>query len=77
LNICELDKEDLDRYDMGQGGVKMILVDRYDHSIYFGRKETMMKKKYNYCIKKFPYLNLNVYEVVQEIWEVLLLDRLQ
>jgi hypothetical protein len=26
-------------------------------------------------ILKFPYLNLNVCEVVQEIWEVMLLDR--
>jgi hypothetical protein len=29
---------------LGQGGVKMILVDRYDHRIYFGRKETMLKR---------------------------------
>jgi hypothetical protein len=28
----------------GQGGLKMILVGRYDHRIYFGRKETMLKR---------------------------------
>jgi hypothetical protein len=28
-------------------------------------------------ILKFSYLNLNVCEVVQESWEVMLLDRLQ
>jgi hypothetical protein len=28
-------------------------------------------------ILKFPYLNLNICEVVQEIWEVMLLDILQ
>jgi hypothetical protein len=39
-----LDKQDLDRHDMGKGGVKMILVDRYDHRIYHGRKETSWKE---------------------------------
>jgi hypothetical protein len=29
---------------LDQGGVKMILVDRYDHRICFGRKETMLKE---------------------------------
>jgi hypothetical protein len=44
LNICELGKQDLDRHDMGQDVVKMILVNRYDHTIYLGRKETMLKR---------------------------------
>jgi hypothetical protein len=29
---------------LGQGGVKMMLVDRYDHRIYLGRKKTMLKR---------------------------------
>jgi hypothetical protein len=29
---------------LDQGGVKMILVDMYDHRIYLGRKETMLKR---------------------------------
>jgi hypothetical protein len=29
---------------LGQGGFKMILVGSYDHRIYFGRKETMLKR---------------------------------
>jgi hypothetical protein len=38
--MCELENYDLDRYDMCQGGVKMLLVDRYDHIIYnYGKKQ--------------------------------------
>jgi hypothetical protein len=44
LNICELGKKDLDRYDMGQDVVKMMLVNRYDHMIYLDRKETMLQR---------------------------------
>jgi hypothetical protein len=64
---------------LGQGGVKMILVDRYDHRIYFcGRKHA--EKKYRIIpimkILKFPYLNLNICKVIQTIWTVVLLDKL-
>jgi hypothetical protein len=44
LNICELGKKDLDRHDMGQDVVKMMLVNRYDHTIYLGRKEIMLQR---------------------------------
>jgi hypothetical protein len=59
---------------LGQGGVKMTLVDRYGNRIYFrGRKQCW--KEYRIIpimkIHKFPYLNLNICEVVQEIWEVM------
>jgi hypothetical protein len=30
---------------LDQSDVKMILVDRYDHRIYLGRKKTMLKRK--------------------------------
>jgi hypothetical protein len=39
LNMCGLGKIDLDRYDFCQSGVTMILVDRYDHKIYYGEKK--------------------------------------
>jgi hypothetical protein len=29
---------------LGQSSIKMILVDRYDYRIYFGRRETMLKR---------------------------------
>jgi hypothetical protein len=45
LNICEL-RQAIVKVGMilGQAGLKMILVGRYDHRIYFGRKETMLKR---------------------------------
>jgi hypothetical protein len=63
---------------LGHGGVKMILVDRYDHKIHFcGSKYA--KKKYRIIpimeILKFPYFNLNIFKVVQVFWEAVLLDR--
>jgi hypothetical protein len=53
-----------------QGGVKMILVDRYDHSIYYyGRKQCSKEIELLiwWIILKFSCLNLNICEVVQEI----------
>jgi hypothetical protein len=44
LNRCELDKIDLDRYDMCQGGVKIMWVNRYDLRIYYCTNEIMLKR---------------------------------
>jgi hypothetical protein len=52
---------------MGQGGLTMILVDRYDHRVYYCEKKTMLKGNrliYEGKILKFPYFNLNVCEVI-------------
>jgi hypothetical protein len=53
---------------LGQGGVKMLLVDRYDHKIHLGRRNHVKKNyRINSIMKilKFPYLNLNTGKVVQ------------
>jgi hypothetical protein len=61
-----------------QGGVKMILVDGYDHMIHICRRNHIEK---NYRINsitkilKFPYLNLNTCKEVKIFCEVMLLDR--
>jgi hypothetical protein len=63
---------------LGQFSIKMILVDRYDHKIYFCRK-SHIERNYgmNSIMKilKFSYLNLNTCKVIQIFWEVVLLDR--
>jgi hypothetical protein len=53
-----------------QGGVKMILVDRYDHRIYYyGRKQCSKEIELPiwWIILKFSSLTLNICEVVQDI----------
>jgi hypothetical protein len=58
----------------------MVWTYRYDHMIHFCRRNQIEK---NYRINsimiilKFSYLNLNDCEVVHEIWEVMLLDRVR
>jgi hypothetical protein len=57
----------------------MILVVMSDHRIYLGRKETMLKRNRIIPIvenTQILYLNSNNGEVVQEVWEVILLNRL-
>jgi hypothetical protein len=56
---------------LDQGGIKMILVGRYDHRIILVEKKQCRKRtRINLWRKilKFPYLNLNVYEVILENW---------
>jgi hypothetical protein len=42
--MCVLDKQDLDRYDLCQGSVKMIFVTNYDHIIYYGERKQCYKE---------------------------------
>jgi hypothetical protein len=39
LNMCELDKIGLSRYDLDQDVVQLTLVTRYDYKIGYGRRE--------------------------------------
>jgi hypothetical protein len=53
-----------------QGGVKMVLVDRYDHKRHLNRRKHI-EKDYRIIMKilKFTYLNLNTCKVVQFFFE--------